>query len=47
MDTPFDVTGGQYFTQETLRSLNDIEMTPQVRDALLGGNASASLSLLR
>jgi uncharacterized protein len=38
-DTPFDVTGGQYFTRETLRSLSDIEMTPQARDALLGGNA--------
>jgi uncharacterized protein len=38
-DAPFDVTGGQYFTQETLRSLSDIKMTPQARDAVLGGNA--------
>jgi predicted TIM-barrel fold metal-dependent hydrolase len=44
-DTPFDATGGQYFTQETLRALSDIEMPPQTRTALLGGNARRILKL--
>jgi predicted TIM-barrel fold metal-dependent hydrolase len=38
-DTPFDATSGQYFTQETLRSIGDMQTPPQVRDAILHGNA--------
>ena len=44
-DTPFDATGGQYFTQETLRAIGDIEMPPQTRAALLSGNARRILKL--
>jgi predicted TIM-barrel fold metal-dependent hydrolase len=44
-DVPFDVTGGQYFTQETLRSIADIPVERQTRDALLSGNARRILKL--
>jgi uncharacterized protein len=44
-DTPFDATGGQYFTQETLRAIGDIQMPPQTRAALLNGNAKRILKV--
>jgi predicted TIM-barrel fold metal-dependent hydrolase len=44
-DTPFDATGGQYFTQETLRAIGDAQMAPPVRDAILSGNARRMLKL--
>jgi predicted TIM-barrel fold metal-dependent hydrolase len=44
-DTPFDATGGQFFTQETLRSIGDIQTTPQTRNALLNGNAKRIFKL--
>jgi predicted TIM-barrel fold metal-dependent hydrolase len=44
-DTPFDATGGQYFTQETLRSLGDMRMTPRTRNAIMSGNAKRLLKL--
>jgi uncharacterized protein len=44
-DTPFDATGGQYFTHETLRALGDIQMPAQTQAALLNGNARRILKL--
>ncbi len=44
-DAPFDATGGQYFTHETLRTLGDIQMSSQTRAALLNGNAERILKL--
>jgi uncharacterized protein len=44
-DTPFDATGGQYFTKETLRSITDMPTTPETRSALLFGNAKRILKV--
>jgi predicted TIM-barrel fold metal-dependent hydrolase len=44
-DTPFDATGGQYFTQETLRAIGNAQMAPPVRDSILNGNARRILKL--
>ncbi len=44
-DTPFDATGGQYFTKETLRSIKDMQTTLETRNALLSGNAKRILKV--
>jgi uncharacterized protein len=44
-DTPFDSSGGQYFTAETLRSIQDMAVSGDVRTALLSGNATKALKL--
>jgi uncharacterized protein len=44
-DTPFDTSGGQYFTAETLRSIQDIAVSADVRTAVLSGNAIKALNL--
>jgi uncharacterized protein len=44
-DTPFDSSGGQYFTAETLRSIQDMAVSGEVRTALLSGNAIRALKL--
>jgi uncharacterized protein len=44
-DTPFDSSGGQYFTTETLRSIQDMAVSGDVRNALLSGNAIKALKL--
>jgi predicted TIM-barrel fold metal-dependent hydrolase len=45
-DTPFDSSGGQYFTAETLRSIQDMAVSGDVRTALLSGNAIKALKLV-
>jgi uncharacterized protein len=44
-DTPFDTSGGQYFTAETLRSIQDMSVSADVRKAVLSGNAIKALHL--
>jgi len=44
-DTPFDTSGGQYFIAETLRSIQDMAISGDVRTALLSGNAIKALKL--
>jgi predicted TIM-barrel fold metal-dependent hydrolase len=44
-DTPFDSSGGQYFTAETLRSIRDMAVSEDVRTALLSGNAIKAFKL--
>jgi uncharacterized protein len=44
-DTPFDTSGGQYFTAETLRSIQDMGVSADVRMAVLSGNAIRALDL--
>ena len=44
-DTPFDSSGGQYFTAETLRSIQDMAVSGDVRTALLSSNAIKALKL--
>jgi predicted TIM-barrel fold metal-dependent hydrolase len=44
-DTPFDSSGGQYFIAETLRSIRDMAISDEVRNALLSGNAIRALKL--
>jgi predicted TIM-barrel fold metal-dependent hydrolase len=44
-DTPFDSSGGKYFTAETLRSIQDMTVSGDVRTALLSGNAIKALKL--
>jgi uncharacterized protein len=34
-DSPLDVANGQYFTAETLRSIDAMKITPAVRKAIL------------
>jgi uncharacterized protein len=42
-DSPFDVDDGQHFTKETLRSINAMTITPDVRSGILSGNATRIL----
>jgi uncharacterized protein len=44
-DTPFDATGGRYFTQQTLRALEAVEASQLQKSALLNGNAKRILKL--
>jgi uncharacterized protein len=44
-DTPFDSSGGQYFTAETLHSIQDMAVSEDVRTTLLSGNAIKALKL--
>jgi uncharacterized protein len=44
-DTPFDVTQGQYFTTETLRSIEAMAISTDVRTAILSKNAARVLRL--
>jgi len=44
-DTPFDTSGGQYFTAEALRSIQDMAVSADVRTAVLSGNAIKALNL--
>jgi predicted TIM-barrel fold metal-dependent hydrolase len=44
-DTPFDSSGGQYFTTETLRSIQDMAISEEVQTALLSVNAIRALKL--
>jgi uncharacterized protein len=45
-DSPLDVANGQYFTAETLRSIDAMAITPVVRKAILGENAIHRLKVL-
>jgi predicted TIM-barrel fold metal-dependent hydrolase len=44
-DAPFDVTGGQYFTTETLRSIEAMAIAPEVRISVLSTTASRMLKI--
>jgi predicted TIM-barrel fold metal-dependent hydrolase len=44
-DSPMDVTGGQYFTSETLRSIDAMSISPELRRAILAKNASRVLKI--
>jgi uncharacterized protein len=45
-DSPLDVANGQYFTAETLRSIDAMKITPAVRKAILSENAIHRLKVL-
>jgi predicted TIM-barrel fold metal-dependent hydrolase len=45
-DSPLDIANGQYFTAETLRSIDAMAVTSEVRRAILGDNAIRSLKIL-
>lgn len=44
-DTPFDVSGGQYFTSETIRSIEAMRITQSVRNDILSANAVRNLRI--
>jgi uncharacterized protein len=44
-DSPFDVTGGHYFTTETLRSIEAMAIAPEVRNSVLSATASQILKI--
>ena len=45
-DSPMDAAGGQYFTAETLRSIDAMTISSKVRSGILSGNASRILKLV-
>jgi predicted TIM-barrel fold metal-dependent hydrolase len=44
-DTPFDINGGQIFISETLRSIDAMAVSPEMRTAMLSKNAARILRL--
>jgi predicted TIM-barrel fold metal-dependent hydrolase len=44
-NSPMDVTGGQYFTSVTLRSIDAMSISPELRRAILAKNASRVLKI--
>ena len=45
-DSPLDIANGQYFTAETLRSIDAMAVPSEVRQAILSDNAIRSLKIL-
>jgi len=44
-DSPMDAENGQHFTGETLRSIDAMEISSEVRTSILSGNASSILKV--
>jgi uncharacterized protein len=42
-DSPFDVDDGQHFTKETLRSIDGMAASLEIRNGILYGNATRIL----
>jgi predicted TIM-barrel fold metal-dependent hydrolase len=44
-DAPFDIQEGQFFISETLHSINAMTVAPEIRSAILSGNAKRALKI--